>query len=132
MEKTKSFKLTNILGIIKCCLLGILVTLLGIIILAVVLKFTDLSSNSIGYINNAIKLIAIFIMMQCVKKHGAEKLILKAVLAGLLYSFFTFIIFSALNGNFAFNAALLYDVAFAVLSSVLVSVIINIFKRKTL
>jgi len=132
MEKTKSFKLSNILGIIKCCLLAILVTLVGIVILAIVLKFTDLSSNLIGYINNAIKLIAIFIMMQCIKKQGEEKLILKAIFAGVLYSVVSFVIFSILNGTFALNAALLYDVAFAVLSAVLVSIIINIFKRKTI
>ena len=55
MVKVKGVKIFNIFKIIKCCLIGVLTTLLGVVVLAVVLKFADLSTSAIGYINNIIK-----------------------------------------------------------------------------
>ena len=131
MVKVKQFKFSNILNILKCSLLAIIITLVGIIILAVVLKFVDLSSFSINYINDIIKAIAIFVMMMCVKKQGEEKLVLKAILYGASYSLLCFVIFSAFNGVFNFNLGFVYDLLFAVIVSVIVSIILKILKRKT-
>ena len=131
MEKVKSFKFSNLINIIKCCLLAILFTLIGIVILAVVLKFADLNSVAISYINDVIKAISIFIMMLCIKKSGEEKLLLKAILAGAIYAVLSFVIFSVLNGSFTFNLGFLYDLLFAIIVAVIVSIILNILKRKT-
>jgi len=131
MEKVKSFKFSNLINIIKCCLLAILFTLIGIVILAVVLKFADLNSVAISYINDVIKAISIFVMMLCIKKSGEEKLLLKAILAGAIYAVLSFVIFSVLNGSFTFNLGFLYDLLFAIIVAVIVSIILNILKRKT-
>ena len=109
---------SNFINILKCCLLAILITLIGIVILAVVLKFADLNSVAISYINDVIKAVSIFIMMLCIKKNGEEKLLLKAIFAGSIYALLSFVIFSVLNGMFIFNLGFLYDLLFAVIETI--------------
>ena len=130
MQKNKLLNNNKILQIIKCCLLGIIVTLLGIIVFAFVLKFVDLSAKAISYINDLIKILAIFITINCIKKTNGNKLLYKAMLAGIIYALLTFIIFSILNGGFVFNLSILYDLLFAIIVSIVVSVIINILGNK--
>ena len=132
MEKVKSFKFLNIFSILKCCWVAILVTLIGVVILAVVLKFADLNSTIISYVNDIIKAVAIFFMMLCIKRAGEEKLLLKAIFAGSIYAILCFVVFSILNGGFAFNLGFVYDLLFAVIVAVIVSIILNILKRKTI
>lgn len=132
MQKMKSFNLSDVVNILKCCLLGIVITLVGIVALAFVLKFVDLSSTTINYINDIIKGLAIFVIMICIKKHNPDKLLLKSVVAGSIYAFLTFVIFSILNGSFVFNLAFVYDLLFSVIVAVLITIIINILKRKTI
>ena len=132
MQKIKSFNLSGVVNILKCCLLGIVITLVGIVALAFVLKFVDLSSITINYINDIIKGLAIFVIMLCIKKHNPDKLLLKSVVAGIIYAFLSFVIFSILNGSFVFNLAFVYDLLFSVIVAVLITIIINILKRKTI
>ena len=130
MQKIKSFKLGGLLNIIKCSLIGIIATLIGTVIFAFVLKFANLSSTIINYINDVIKLFSIFIMIMCLKRKGGDKLFLKAIFAGLIYAIISFAIFSILNGGFVFDLSFVYDLLFAVIVSMIVSVIINILNRK--
>ena len=131
MQKLKSFNWSGILNVIKCCLVGIVTTLIGIVFFAIVLKFADFSSTIINYVNNVIKTLSIFIMVLCLKRRGEDKLLIKSIIAGTLYSLLSFIVFSIINGGFDFNLSLLYDSLFAVIVSVIAAVIINItFKRK--
>lgn len=129
MQKTK-FNFLNILTLVKCALIGIVATLLGIVIFSVVLKFADLSNLIISYVNDVIKAFAIFIMVMCIKRKSGERLMLKALFAGILYAIFSFLIFSILNGKFALNMTFVYDLLFSVIASAIVSVIINILNSK--
>ena len=130
MQKVKSIKFEGILNLLKSALIGIVITLLGTVIFAVVLKFVNLSSNLIAYINNIIKLLAIFIVVICLKKQSNEKLLLRAIIAGVVYSIFSFVIFSILNGGFVFNSSVIYDFLFLIIVSTVVTVIINILSNR--
>ncbi len=131
MQKLKSIKLNGVFNIIKCCLIGIVTTLLGTVIFAFVLKFASLSSKFISYINDFIKTISIFVMIMCVKKSNGDKLLLKALFSGVVYALLAYVIFSILNGSFVFNLSFLYDLLFAVIVAMIVSVIINIVGHKS-
>ena len=130
MQKIKSLNWSGFLSIIKCCMIGILTTLIGLIIFAVILKFVDLSTNIIGYVNDAIKAVSIFVMLFCIKKTNGDKLILKSIFAGLLYAVLSLIVFAILNKGFSFNLTILYDVLFALIVSVIVAIIINLLHKK--
>lgn len=130
MQKIKSLNWSGFLSIIKCCMIGILTTLIGLIIFAVILKFVDLSTNIIGYVNDAIKAVSIFVMLFCIKKTNGDKLILKSIFAGLLYAVLSLIVFAILNKGFSFNLTILYDILFALIVSVIVAIIINLLHKK--
>lgn len=130
MQKIKSLNWSGFLSIIKCCMIGILTTLIGLIIFAVILKFVDLSTNIIGYVNDAIKAVSIFVMIFCIKKTNGDKLILKSIFAGLLYAVLSLIVFAILNKGFSFNLTILYDILFALIVSVIVAIIINLLHKK--
>lgn len=130
MQKIKSIKLSGVVNIIKCALIGIVASLIGTVIFAFILKFASLSATVISYVNNIIKVFSIFIMVTCVKRNNTEKLFFKALFAGLIYAILSFVIFSILNGSFVFNISFLYDLLFSLAVSSIVSVIINILNRK--
>ena len=130
MQKIKSLNWSGFLSIIKCCMIGILTTLIGLIIFAVILKFVDLSTNIIGYVNDPIKAVSIFVMLFCIKKTNGDKLILKSIFAGLLYAVLSLIVFAILNKGFSFNLTILYDILFALIVSVIVAIIINLLHKK--
>lgn len=128
--ETKKLNFSGFFSIIKCCLLGIIFTLAGIVIFAIVLKFVDVPSNAVGYINNAIKAVSIFIMVLFLKKGSQEKLLLKSAFGGVVYSLVSLIIFSILNGSVNFNLTIVYDLVFALVVAVVASVVVNLFSKK--
>ena len=81
MQKTK-LKFSSVLLIIKCVLIGIVSTLIGIVIFSVVLKFANFSNLIISYVNDVIKAFSIFIMIMCLKKQSDGKTFIKSIFAG--------------------------------------------------
>lgn len=131
MQKIKSINWSGFLSILKSCLIGIVFTLIGVVLFAVVLKFTDLSSSSIAYVNNIIKGISIFVIVLLIKRASNEKLLIRAGIGGIIYAILSFIIFSLLNGNFRFGANVIFDVLFAIIVAVIASVILNLLKKRS-
>ena len=131
MQKMK-FDFSKLGMFIKIALVGIISTLVGILIFSVILKFVDMSSTVISYINDVIKALSIFIMVLILKKLDGERLLIKSIIAGLLYAILCFIVFSILNGSFAINMSLVFDLFFAIAVSVIATIIVNTLKRKSL
>lgn len=128
--KLKSLNFSFLLSVIKCCLIGIVVTLAGIVAFAVVLKFVDVPTNVVGYINDVIKGLSIFVLVLCLKRGNNQKLLLKSALGGAVYALLSLIVFSILNGNFVFNMTIVYDLIFAIIVAVVASVIVNLLSKK--
>lgn len=131
MEKVKLNLIPKILNIIKCALFAVVITLIGTIFLAVALKFLDLSSNVIGWVNNVIKIMSLFFMVILINKTNEGRVIFKTVLGGMIYSLFCFLIFSILNGNVSFNFSFIYDLLFSAVVSIVATIILNITGKKT-
>ena len=128
--ETKKLNFSGLFSIIKCCLLGIIFTLAGIVVFAIVLKFVDVPSNAVGYVNNVIKALSIFIMVLFLKRKNSDKLLLKSALGGVVYSLLSLIIFSILNGSVNFNLTIVYDLVFALIVAVVAAVIVNLVSKK--
>ncbi len=129
--ESKKLNFSGLFSIIKCCLLGIIFTLAGIVVFAIVLKFVDVPSNAVGYVNNAIKAVSIFVMVLFLKKGSQEKLLLKSAFGGIVYSLLSLIIFSILNGKVNFNLSVVYDLVFALIVAVIASIVVNLFAKKS-
>ena len=130
MKRLKSINWSSLLMILKACLLGVVATLLGVVVLAIVLKFTDLPTKYVSFINDIIKIISLFVAITIISKKSDGKLLLKSVIAGIIYALLTLIVFSALNGGIGFNASIIYDLLFAVVSAIIISIIVNLLSRK--
>ena len=131
MEKVKSGKASEIISIIKSCLLGLVITLIGTVILAVILKFADIPSEIVSYMNDIIKALSIFFVVLMLKKSTDEKLLLRSVIAGVVSGLLAFVVFSILNGGFTFNVSIVFDLLFAVIVAVVAAIIFKLTSKKT-
>lgn len=131
MEKLKSNLGSSFITIVKSSLFGLVVSLIGTVVFAVILKFADIPTEAICYVNNVITALSIFVMVLMLKKSSNEKLLLKAVIAGIVYSLLAFVVYSILNGGFNFDLSFLFDLLFAVIVAVVVSIILKLFSKKS-
>ncbi|MCI6859577.1 MAG: YrzE family protein [Clostridia bacterium] len=131
MEKKISLKNSNVLIYTRAIFLGIIVSLIGLLAFALVMKFVILSDNFISAVNQGIKAVSLFIAIKYVSKFYTDKLIVRSLVIGLLYAIFAYLIFSILNGSFAFNMGTLTDILFAVITAFICGIIIKLlFNRK--
>ena len=111
METEKSGSGIGI-SILKGVITAIFATLIGVLIFALIIKLAGLSTSLIRPINQVIKGVSIFIGVLIGLKGRKEKGLLKGFLIGLIYAVASFVLFSLLNGGFAFNKTVLIDVLF--------------------
>ena len=100
------------LSLLKGVITAIFATLIGVLIFALIIKLTGLSTNLIRPINQVIKGVSIFIGVLIGLKGRKAKGLLKGLLIGLVYATTSFVLFSLLNRGFAFNKTVLIDVLF--------------------
>ena len=131
MNDVKVKKGGAVVEILKSCLIGLVVTLIGTVLLAIVLKFADIPGKAVRYINDVIKALSLFMSVHILKKSSTEKLLIRALIAGAVYGVLAFVVFSILNGGFTFDASILFDLLFAVAVAVIIAVIFKLTSKKT-
>lgn len=98
--------------VLKGVLISLCVSLVAILFFAFLLRFTNISENLISPVNQVIKGVSIFLGvlfgMRKVKSNG----IINGLLIGFLFTIFTFLVFSLLDGQFVFDKTLLNDIIF--------------------
>ena len=108
LSKNKNF----IFALMKATFISILISLIGILIFALFLKFVDINDGWIMPINQVIKVISIFFGVKSVMKSSEGKGLVKGLILGLTYTIFAFIAFSLLSSSFVFDVTLLFDTLF--------------------
>ncbi len=88
-------------------------SLLGVLLFALLLKFTPISETLISPINQAIKIVSIFLGCLVLSKKNLSHNWFWGAILGLIYTILAYIIFSILDGEFSFSTALLWDTLFA-------------------
>lgn len=120
----------NIISIIKASLVGVVASILLVLLFAFILKFVDLNSNIITIVDQIIKIVSILVAVFVLSKSRSDKLLLKGLIVGAVYSLLAFIVFSILNGGVNFSVAIFTDVAFSALVGGVSAMVINLIKRK--
>ena len=127
----KEHKNSIIKNVIKGSLIALVVSLVGILLFALIIKLTDMSNNLISPINQVIKILSIFIGVMFALKHTKSKGIINGFLIGLLYTTLAFVIFSLLNKNFCFEKSLFNDLIFGAIAGMICGVIcVNLKSKK--
>jgi len=113
MDKTeKNNKNGMLVSICKGALVAILLSLVGILFFAFIIKLFGINDSWIRPINQVIKAISILFGTIFGLKKNSSNGLLKGLLIGLIYTVVAFIVFSILNGKFNFDKTLLTDIIF--------------------
>ena len=97
---------------VKGTLIALCFSLIGILVFAFILKFTNISEGVITPVNQAIKGVSIFLGVFLALKKQREMGLVSGFLIGLFYTLLAFLVFSVLSSHFAFDLTLLTDIAF--------------------
>lgn len=98
----------SIFNVIKGVLFSLIISVVLILILAVIAKYTDISDKTISAINQVIKVVALLFGILLGVKNQKGGLIVGAII-GLLYTLLSFAIFSAISGKLTFDKVTVFD-----------------------
>lgn len=133
VKATKSEKSGNnriFSSVLKGGMVGLCVALIGILIFAFILRFTNISDKIITPVNQVIKGISIFLGVFIGMKKHKEAGLLSGFLIGLLFTIAAFLMFSILDGAFCFDRTLLNDIIFgSVVGAICGIICVNLKKR---
>lgn len=110
---------------VKGAIFGLIVTVLSVLVLAIIVKQFGLSDGAIAAINQAVKVVAIFITAFIATSGAEQNKILTGALAGALYVLFGFGAFSLIEGQWGSFSQLLADLAMGVVIGMLTAMIFS-------
>ncbi|MGN1227718.1 MAG: TIGR04086 family membrane protein [Christensenellales bacterium] len=119
MSNNKNF----FLALLKGSFVALLISLVGILIFALFLKFVDINDAWIMPINQVIKLISIFFGVKSFLNKSNGGGFLKGIILGFVYTIFAFLIFSLLSSSFVIDLTLLYDTLFGCIMGAICGII---------
>lgn len=120
---------TLVLSVLKGSLVALCFSLVGILVFAFLLKFTNISDSVINPVNQVIKGLSVFFGVFIGLKKEKEMGLVSGLLIGLIYTMVAFLVFSILDGNFVFDRTLLNDIIFGGIMGAICGIIcVNIKK----
>lgn len=127
MEKVK--KSSSVLEIVKALIIAVILSLVLVLLAALIIKLFNLNSNVIPIINQIIK--GISILLGCVialkSRHGCW---VRGIIVGIFYIALAYVIFSLLDGKFAFGIGLLNDVVLGSVSGMISGILAGLKKPR--
>ena len=118
-RKQKQYEFKSLKGAI----LSLLITVFSVLILALVVKGTDISDETISALNQAIKIISVFAGAFAASRSAAEKQALAGGLSGGIYIVLGYLTFSLIDGKFGDILLLFADLAMGVIIGMLTGII---------
>ncbi len=115
--------------VVNANIVALIVALIAILLSALAVKLFNVSDGAIPIINQVIKSASIFIgcLVALIKPHNGW---LRGVICGLTLVLMSFLVFSALQNNFAFDLSLLNDCALGMVSGMISGIIaVNVRNR---
>lgn len=120
----KENKHNGILKLISGVAVGICVTLIGILLFAVVIRFVGIDDKFIFPINQIIKGISLFVAMFVALKGNKENGLYKGLIVGFAYYVISFLVFAILQGKFGVSLSNLYDLILTALMGGIIGLIV--------
>lgn len=117
------------MAVVKGSLVSLCVSLVGILIFAFILKFTNIPESTIAPVNQVVKGLSVFIGVFVALKKSREMGLVSGLLIGFVYTILAFVCFSILSGSFAFDRTFVTDIVFgAVMGAICGIICVNIKK----
>lgn len=121
-NEIKTKKHSAIFEVIKAVIIAIIISLVGVLLAALVIKLFNLPTTAIPIINQVIKSVSVLVSCLIALKTPHSGWV-KGIVSGLIYTILAYVIFSLLNGKFTFDISILNDVAVGVVSGFLSGII---------
>lgn len=119
----------SILDVIKTVVIAVLISMVLVLVFALIVKATDLSDATIGYVNQGIKIVSVLVGTLLGFRRGGKGGWLKGLLSGLLYVVTSFLVFAAISGSFSVGELSWVDVLMGAVVGLICGVIaVNVKK----
>ena len=116
-------------SVIKATFLTVILSLVGVLVFALIVKFADISDTTIKIVNQFIKVIAVF--FGCYFSLAGNKGLFKGIATGLISTVLIYLIFSLLSGAEMFGIKALADLIFvAVIGGISGIITVNVRKKE--
>lgn len=126
---SETTKKSGFLQILKGAIFAVSISLVGILLFALLIKFTNLNEKWILPINQVIKIVSIFFGIMLAFNRGTNKGFLKGMLIGFIYTVLAYVVFSILARQFNFTLNSITDMIFgAIIGGISGIIVINIKK----
>ena len=129
MDKVANRSINNQRGVtyalIKGSIIALLVSMIGILLFALFLKFIAISDSAISWINQVIKALSILLGVRATLKISAGRGMIKGVLLGILYTFVAYLVFSFLSSSISFDTSTIIDFVFGGIMGGICGIIMN-------
>ena len=111
--------------IVKALIISVIISIILILIFALIVKYSNLTEETIKPVNIGIKTISIF--LGCVLGFRTAKMnLLKGIIFGLLYILLSFLIFSALSQKIDMTILSFWDILFGTAAGAVSGIIANL------
>ena len=116
--------------IVKANIIALIAALIGVLISALIVKLCTVTDSAIPIINQVIKSLAIFIgCIFSLKKPNNGWL--RGLICGFIFAWLSYLVFSALDGEFAVGLSMLNDCVLGAVSGMISGIIsVNIRRRR--
>lgn len=109
----------------KGALVALLVSMIGILLFALILKFIVMSDTAIATINQIIKAMSILLGVRATLKVSQGKGLIKGTILGLVYTLIAYLVFSFLSASISFDSSTLVDMVFGGVMGAICGIIMN-------
>ena len=116
------------ISLLRAALWATILSLAMVVLYAVALRQGWLSSDTMGAITAAIKVLCAAAAGFFAQRTAKERLWLWGILGGLVFSLFSFAVFSILSQTFMFSVAILSDMGVAAAAGLFAALMWQIFK----
>lgn len=128
-EKVKIFNKDFIIDVVKSTLIATIASLIGVLILALIVKFVSIGENVIFPINQVIKIGSILIGCLAGIKHR-ENGAIKGAVTGLFYTLLSVFVFLIINKTLDGNSFNYIDFVSGIIAGTVSGIIAVNFKKK--
>lgn len=113
MEKT--LNKNKAIDYIKGVSCAVLISIVGVLVLAFIYRLTGIGDFVIKIINQVIKVVSIFVGTMVCTKNDKTKGLLKGGIVGFFYTLVTYLVFSLLSSTFSIQINFVYDLLFGII-----------------
>lgn len=110
---------------IKGAIVGLILTILSVLVFAVMVKQFGLSDGVIAVVNQALKVISIFVAAFLASRNTEDAKVVAGILAGVLFVIFGYLVFSLVDSNWGRISVLLADLAMGAVIGMLTAMIFS-------